>query len=291
VPFEQSISTSAGPVADAGAVQVLYGSSSNGLTSSGSQLWHQDSPDVNDKIDNPQEFEFFGLALAAGNLGKSSQADLAIGVPGEDASATNFDAGGVEVLYGSSNGLTASGDQFWHQNSSGIEDIVHPGDQFGFAVEIGNFGKSSQADLAIGVPREDVGGDADAGALSVIYGTSSGLSSSNDAFLHQDTTGVVDQAEANDEFGSSLAAWNFGKTSQFDLAVGVPLEDIEVDCYNDPMRPPVEDGGLAHIFYGTSNGLSVANNHVTYQEPLGHCSETGDRFSEGLAPSPRSPGA
>jgi len=37
--------------------------------------------------------------------------DLAIGVPGEDIGTINW-AGGVNVLYGFANGLTASRDQF-----------------------------------------------------------------------------------------------------------------------------------------------------------------------------------
>ena len=45
--------------------------------------------------------------------------DLAIGVPDEDIGAIS-NAGAVNVLYGSASGLTAAGDQLWHQDSSGV---------------------------------------------------------------------------------------------------------------------------------------------------------------------------
>lgn len=58
--------------------------------------------------------------------------DLAVGVPGEDIGAA-IDAGAVNVLYGSSSGLQTSSpaDQFWHQNSPGVEDTAEVGDEMG----------------------------------------------------------------------------------------------------------------------------------------------------------------
>jgi hypothetical protein len=55
--------------------------------------------------------------------------DLAIGVPFEDFAATND--GGVNVIYGSATGLSATGNQFWSQNTAGIEGGAESGDQFG----------------------------------------------------------------------------------------------------------------------------------------------------------------
>jgi nucleoside phosphorylase len=111
----------------------------------------------------------------------------------------------VNVLYGSSTGLTASGDQFWHQNSSGIADAAEEFDGFGFALAAANFGKATQADLAVGVPEEDVGATTDAGAVNVLYGSSTGLSASGDQFWHQNVSGVTDDgAEVGDTFGRSL---------------------------------------------------------------------------------------
>ncbi|HEV8420554.1 MAG TPA: hypothetical protein VGR13_04295 [Actinomycetota bacterium] len=65
--------------------------------------------------------------------------------------------------------------------------------------------KSSHADLAVGVLAEDVGAVGDAGAVNVLDGSSAGLTATGDQFFHQDSAGVLDTAEADDEFGRSLA--------------------------------------------------------------------------------------
>ena len=59
--------------------------------------------------------------------------DLAIGVPGEDIGAITG-AGAVNVLYGSGGGLSAGGDQVWHQDWVGVQGMAEAGDQFGFSL-------------------------------------------------------------------------------------------------------------------------------------------------------------
>ncbi|HTH20734.1 MAG TPA: hypothetical protein VL854_00830 [Nitrososphaeraceae archaeon] len=82
--------------------------------------------------------------------------DLAIGVAAEDlGSIFNADAGGVEVIYGSSNGLSATlahADQFWTQDSANIDNQAETDDQFGSSLTAGDFNADGKDDLAIGVP-------------------------------------------------------------------------------------------------------------------------------------------
>ena len=42
-----------------------------------------------------------------------------------------MDAGAANVLFGSAAGLTAAGDQIWHQDSAGILDVAEAGDLLG----------------------------------------------------------------------------------------------------------------------------------------------------------------
>jgi hypothetical protein len=195
IPFENI-----GSVVNAGAVSIIYGTVT-GLASAGNQFWHQNSSGITDSV---TEGDQFGNALAAANFGKTAQADLAIAVPGETIGSGRDGAGAVHVLYGTSTGLSASGSQFWTQNSAGILDTSELLDQFGSALSAGNFGRTGEADLAVGVPGESIGGLGAAGAVNVIYGTAGGLASTGNQFWHQNSAGSPDSAEEGDRFGSSL---------------------------------------------------------------------------------------
>ena len=117
-------------------------------------------------------------------------ADLAVGVPREDITLAG--GGAVNVLYGtSSSGLSSSGDQFWHQDVSGIEDSTDDSENFGFRLAAGDFDGDGQSDLAIGVVGEMGSSIPGAGAVNVIYGsTASGLSASGDQIWSQNSAGV-----------------------------------------------------------------------------------------------------
>ena len=153
--------------------------------------------------------DLMGWALAVGDFDSDGRDDLAVGTPGEDVGNT-VDAGMVSVLYGASGGLSTTRIQHWHQDSSGILDFAEGGDQFGYALSAWNYGRTRHADLAIGAPFEEVQSAADAsnqrdaGAVHVIYGSSTGLNSSGNQLWTQDTVGINDTAEPDDRFGSAL---------------------------------------------------------------------------------------
>src|SRR6266540_2679808 len=138
--------------------------------------------------------------------------DLAVGVIQEDVGAVG-DAGAVNVLYGSAGGLQATSpdDQFWNQDSPGVRDAAEGLDQFGRSLRAGDFNNDGFADLAVGVPDEDVGTASDAGAVNVLYGSAGGLQATfpDDQFWHQDSPGVRDAAEVGEWFGASLGAGDF----------------------------------------------------------------------------------
>ena len=114
---------------DTGIVQVLYGTV-GGLTATGDQLWRQDVAGVQG---GEEPDDRFGYALAAGDFDGDKYVDLAIGVPYE-AIGTEDQAGAVNVLYGSSFGLSAAGDQLWYQGSGGLQGTAETGDRFGYAL-------------------------------------------------------------------------------------------------------------------------------------------------------------
>ncbi len=79
------------------------------------------------------------------------------------------------MIYGSNSGLTATGDQIWHQDSFGMEGIAEAFDRFGSSLTVGDFNNDGKDDLAIGVPGEDIGNITNAGATNILYGSASGL--------------------------------------------------------------------------------------------------------------------
>ena len=118
-----------GSIGSGGAVHVIYGSA-GGLTSAGTDFWHEDSAGIADTMETGDRF---GSAVALGDLNGDSRADLVVGVPNESV-GTALAAGVVHVIPGAAAGLTASGSQLWSQNTSGIADSSEAGDAFGGAV-------------------------------------------------------------------------------------------------------------------------------------------------------------
>lgn len=257
---------------EAGAVHVLYGAS-GGLSTKGSQFWHQNRPGI---VGRAESLDHFGDSLAAADFGKSAHADLAVGVFNEDLPGAGG-AGAVAVLYGGSGGLSAAGDQLWHQGRPGIEDDPEFQDFFGEVLSAANFGKSGYADLAIGVPEEDLGASTSAGVVHVLYGTAAGLSATGAQVWTEDADGVEDTAEIYDHFGDALAAANFGNGSYADLAIGVPGETVG--------DPAVASAGAVDVLYGSTEGLAATGAQFWYEDAAGlpGSPEESDFFGSDLA--------
>ena len=249
---------------DAGAVSVLYGSPS-GLTRTGGQLFTQVGGTV-------ETDDLFGEALAAGDFNNDGYADLAAGAPLEDIGSTSS-AGAVSVLYGSPSGLTRSGGQLFTE----VGGTVETGDIFGWALAAGDFSNDGFVDLAAGAPFETVGSARDAGAVSVLYGSASGLSRTGGQLFTQ----VGSPVETNDEFGFVLAAGDFNNDGFADLAAAAPFEAVGSRI----------DAGAVSVLYGSAGGLALTGGQLFTQvagtaesnDTFGHALAAGDFNSDGLA--------
>ena len=60
------------------------------------------------------------------------------------------------------------GTQFWSQASPDLEMSIEPGAQTGRALAIGDFDCDGDGDLAIGMPGDPAGGEAEAGRVLVL---------------------------------------------------------------------------------------------------------------------------
>jgi FG-GAP repeat len=169
-------------------------------------------------------------------------ADLAVGVPGE-----NDIAGAVNVLYGAGPGLNGTGSQVFFQ----VGGMAEFRDRFGSAQAAGDFNGDGFADLAAGASGENVGSIEDAGAVSVLYGSAGGLTTSGGRLFTQ----LGSAPETQDWFGWALAAADFNHDGFADLAVGAPYEAVG----------SVFAAGAVSVLYGSPAGLTTSGGRLFTQ--------------------------
>lgn len=206
---------------DAGSIHVIYGSSTR-LDQVGDQVIDRYSSGIDG---NPVAYDRFGEAVAVADFNCDNREDVAVGVPWDDAQSGRTNDGSINVIYGTSSGLS-SADDFFHQGSPGVSGALETDDEFGASLAVGNFnGDSADCyDLAVGVLGENNEG----GYVVFFFGAFSwftNFSFSNQTGLSQNTTGTVsDSLESFDAFGAQMWAFDDNGDAYDDLMVAVPGE-------------------------------------------------------------------
>lgn len=229
-----------GPGSQEGLVEVYFGGCATGICTTGSQVLH-----------GSVEGEHYGFALAAGDINGDGIDDLAVGAPRADVGSSS-QAGRVEVFHGSTGSNPLQLAMAFDQGTSGVAGALEPGDGYGASLTIGDLNCDGRGDLAIGSANEAVGSTEGAGAVSVLYGTSNGLTTSGDIMFHQNSSGVGGTANTFNAFGKYLVAADFTGDGCDDLAVGAPI---------DRNRE-----GSVSVFYGSNQGIQPADSHYSHQD-------------------------
>ncbi len=133
------------------------------------------------------------------------------------------------------------------------------------------------AELAIGVPLEDLAGTTEltsAGAVHVLYGTDSGPSFDGDEWWTEDVPGIGEASDM-ERFGASLAAGDFDGDGRTDLAIGAEGETVSGE----------ENAGQVFILYGRDDGFTTDALAVLDESLSGMPNDPGDpeRFGAALA--------
>jgi hypothetical protein len=193
-----------------GSVNVIYGDST-GLPAAGNQIWFAGA---NGLKGASTPGNLFGWSFAVGDYNGDFIPDLAIGAPGTRVGTAA--AGAVSIIYGSVlfTGLQPIGNQLITRTSLGSTSAA--GDQFGYSLSAGYFNGDSYSDLAIGTPTADVNKVKDAGLVQLVYGSSTGLTSTGTVALTQATP------TAGYNYGSSITTGDYNGDGFLDISVGIP---------------------------------------------------------------------
>lgn len=144
-----------------------------------------------------------------GDFNGDGYRDAVVPAPGADVSGKEA-AGAVVVLYGSKSGLSASNRKTITQNTSGVPGSAEAYDRFGAATATADLNRDGYADLLVGSPYEDTTQGEDAGTVTVLCGSKSGLTSA---------TNLRSPSDGPRRYGLDVAALSTGAGARTQILV------------------------------------------------------------------------
>ncbi|WP_309059291.1 FG-GAP repeat protein [Streptomyces sp.] len=164
-----------------------------------------------------------GYVSAVGDIDGDGHGDIAVGNDREpSADFLGVLGGQVTIVYGGPDGRDKDRPEVvLTQNTAGVPGASEAGDRFGSGVALGDVNGDGYADLAVGAAGENGG----AGAVTVLYGTASGLTTDGSKSYTQNTAGVPGGSEKGDLFGTRVVLTDHTGDGRADLSVSAPGEN------------------------------------------------------------------
>ena len=180
---------------------------------------------------------------AVGDVNGDGRDDVVVsesGVAGGDNAS-----GSITTYFGDPEGIRTDAVQTIDQDSPGVPGTDEWGDDFGWALSLGDIDGDGLDDAAVSAFDESIGSAARAGSVTVFRGTPAGLSAYDAEVFHQDTAGVPGANEEGDRFGSSVRLADLNGDTHADLSVGAYAEN--------------SGDGAVWSLRGSSSGLTTKN--------------------------------